>query len=408
VVKRENREGFGAAKRTNNRAYEINHQKGEAIMDLAFSEEQEMLRKSARDFLTDKCPKTLVRQMEEDEKGYPPELWKEMAGLGWLGLPFPEKFGGGGFSFLDLIVLLEEMGRACLPGPFLSTVVLGGLPILEWGREEQKQHFLPEICKGEAILTLALTEPSARYDAASIRTSATLEGDDYLISGIKLFVPDAHIADWIICVTRTAETAKPEEGITLFLVDAKSPGISTVLLSTIAGDKQCELSLEKVRVPRENILGQLGQGWEMVQRIMEWAALAKSAEMVGGNQQVMEMTMNYVKERIQFDRPIGSFQIIQHYIADMSIDVDSARVTLYKAAWMLSEGLPCTNEISVIKGWIGEAYRRVATRAHQIHGAIGFTKEHDLELYFRRAKAGEVFFGDTDYHREVVAQQLGL
>jgi alkylation response protein AidB-like acyl-CoA dehydrogenase len=377
-------------------------------MDLAFSEEQEMLSKSARDFLADKCPKTLVREMEEDERGYSPGLWQEMADLGWLGLPFPEKYEGGGFSFLDLIVLLEEMGRACLPGPFLPTVVLGGLPILEWGTEEQKQQYLPLISRGEAIFTLALTEPSARYDAASIQASAIPEGDDYLISGTKIFVPDAHIADRIICVARTAETANAEEGITLFLVNAKSPGISTVLLSTIAGDKQCELTLDKVRVPRASILGELGQGWEMVKRLMEWAALAKSAEMVGGNQQVMEMTIDYAKERIQFGRPIGSFQVIQHYLADMSIDVDSARVTLYKAAWKLSEGLPCANEVSVAKGWISEAYRRVATQAHQIHGAIGFTKDHDLELYFRRAKAGEVFFGDADHHREVVAQQLGL
>ena len=377
-------------------------------MNLTFSEEQEMLRKSARDFLTTKCPKTLVREMEGDKKGYQPELWKEMAELGWLGLPFPETYKGGGFSFLDLIVLLEEMGRACLPGPFLSTVVLGGLPILEWGSEEQKQQILPKISKGEAILTLALTEPSARYDAVSIRTSATPKGEDYLISGTKLFVPDAHIADWIICATRTSETANPEEGITLFLVDAKSSGLSTVLLSTIAGDKQCELTLKKVKVPRSNILGKPGQGWQMVKRIIEWAALAKCAEMVGGNQQVMEMSVNYAKERIQFDRPIGSFQIIQHYLADMSIDVDSARITLYKAAWKASEGLPCSNEISIAKAWISDAYRRVATQAHQIHGAIGFTKEHDLELYFRRAKAGEVFFGDVDYHREIVAQQLGL
>ncbi len=377
-------------------------------MDLSFSEEQEMLWKSAREFLADKCPTTLVREMEEDEQGYPPGLWKKMAELGWLGLPFPEKYEGEGFSFLDLIVLLEEMGRACLPGPFFSTVVLGGLPILEWGTEAQKQDFLPGICKGEAILTLALTEPSARYDAVSIKTSATPEGEDYLISGTKLFVPDAHIADWIICVTRTAETANPEEGITLFLVDAKSPGISTAVLGTIAGDKQCELTLEKVSVPRGNILGQSGQGWEMVKKILEWAALAKSAEMVGGNQQVMEMTVSYAKERIQFGRPIGSFQAIQHYLADMSIDVDSARASLYKAAWMLSEGLACTNEISIIKAWISEAYRRVATRSHQIHAAIGFTKEYDLELYFRRAKAGEVLFGDADFHREVVAQQLGL
>jgi alkylation response protein AidB-like acyl-CoA dehydrogenase len=163
-----------------------------------------------------------------------------------------------------------------------------------------------------------------------------------------------------------------------------------------------------VKVPKSNILGKAGQGWQMVKRIIEWAAVAKCAEMVGGNQQVMEMSVNYAKERIQFDRPIGSFQIIQHYLADMSIDVDSARITLYKAAWKASEGLPCSNEISIAKAWISDAYRRVATQAHQIHGAIGFTKEHDLELYFRRAKAGEVFFGDVDYHREIVAQQLGL
>jgi len=377
-------------------------------MDLSFSEEQEMLWKSARDFLANKCPKTMVREMEEDEKGYVPELWKEMADLGWIGLPFPEKYGGGGFSFLDLVVLLEEMGRACLPGPFISTVVLGGLPIAEWGTEEQKKDILAKVCEGKAILTLALTEPSARYEAGAVQVKATPEGDDYVISGTKLFVHDAHIADHIIVVARTAEKASPEEGITLFIVDGKSPGISTFALRTIAGDKQCELTMDKVKVPKANILGKVNQGWGMVKKIMEWAALAKSAEMMGGAQQVLEMTIDYAKERVQFDRPIGSFQIIQHYLADMSIDVDSSRVSLHKAAWMLGEGIPCTKEISVIKGWISEAYRRVTAQAHQIHGAIGFTKDHDLELYFRRAKAGELFFGDADFHREIVAQQLGL
>ena len=377
-------------------------------MDLSFSEEQEMLWKSARDFLADKCPKTLVREMEEDEKGYVPELWKEMADLGWIGLPFPEQYGGGGFNFLDLVVLLEEMGRACLPGPFISTVVLGGLPIAEWGTEEQKKDILAKVCEGKAILTWALTEPSARYEAGCVRVKATAEGDDYVISGTKLFVHDANVADYIIVVARTAEKANPEEGITLFIVDGKSPGISTVVLRTIAGDKQCELTLDKVKVPKGNILGQVDQGWGMVKKIMEWAALAKAAEMMGGAQQVMEMTIDYAKERMQFDRPIGSFQIIQHYLADMSIDVDSSRVSLHKAAWMVSEGIACTKEISVIKGWISEAYRRVTAQAHQIHGAIGFTKDHDLELYFRRAKAGELYFGDADFHREIVAQQLGL
>jgi alkylation response protein AidB-like acyl-CoA dehydrogenase len=377
-------------------------------MDLSFSEEQEMLWKSARDFLANKCPKTLVRQMEEDEKGYAPELWKEMADLGWTGLPFPEKYGGGGFTFLDLVILLEEMGRACLPGPFLSTVVLGGLPIAKWGTEQQKQDILPKICKGEAILTLALTEPSARYDAASVQAKAKPEGDHYVISGTKLFVHDGHIANYVIVAARTADSANPEDGITLFIVDGKSPGITTYLLRTIAGDKQCELTLNKVKVPKANILGQLNQGWGMVKEIMQWAALAKAAEMMGGAQQVLEMTVQYAKDRVQFDRPIGSFQIIQHYLADMSIDVDSSRVSLHKAAWMLSEGISCTKEISVIKGWLSEAYRRVTAQAHQIHGAIGFTKDHDLELYFRRAKAAELFFGDADFHREMVAQQLGM
>ena len=377
-------------------------------MDLSFSEEQEMLWKSARDFLANKCPKTLVRQMEEDEKGYVPELWKEMADLGWTGLPFPEKYGGGGFTFLDLVILLEEMGRACLPGPFLSTVVLGGLPIAKWGTEQQKKDILPKICKGEAILTLALTEPSARYDASSVQVKAKPEGDHYVISGTKLFVHDAHIADYIIVAARTADSANSEEGVTLFIVDGKSPGITTYLLRTIAGDKQCELTLSKVKVPKANILGQLNQGWGMVKEVMQWAALAKAAEMMGGAQQVLEMTIQYAKDRVQFDRPIGSFQIIQHYLADMSIDVDSSRVSLHKAAWMLSEGISCAKEISVIKGWLSEAYRRVTAQAHQIHGAIGFTKDHDLELYFRRAKAAELFFGDADFHREIVAQQLGM
>jgi len=377
-------------------------------MDLSFSEEQEMLWKSARDFLANKCPKTLVRQMEEDEKGYVPELWKEMADLGWIGLPFPEKYGGGGFTFLDLVILLEEMGRACLPGPFLSTVVLGGLPVAKWGTEQQKQNILPKICKGEAILTLALTEPSARYEAISVQVKAKPEGDHYVISGTKLFVHDAHIANYVIIAARTADSANPEDGITLFIVDGKSPGITTFLLRTIAGDKQCELTLNKVKVPKANILGQPNQGWGIVKEVMQWAALAKAAEMMGGAQQVLEMTVQYAKDRVQFDRPIGSFQVIQHYLADMSIDVDSSRVSLHKAAWMLSEGISCTKEVSVIKGWLSEAYRRVTAQAHQIHGAIGFTKDHDLELYFRRAKAAELFFGDADFHREMVAQQLGM
>jgi len=377
-------------------------------MDLSFSEEQEMLWKSARDFLANKVPKTLVREMETDPKGYVPEMWKEMADLGWVGLPLPEQYGGGGFTFLDLVVLLEEVGRACLPAPFISTVVLGALPVATWGTEEQKKDILPKVAKGEMIMTMALTEPSARYEAKSVQVKAKAEGESFVIDGTKLFVNDANVADKMIVVARTAEKANPEEGITLFLADAKSPGISVLNLSTIAGDKQCEVTFKGVKVPKANVLGKVDEGWPMVKQVIQWAALAKSAEMMGGAQQVLEMTIQYGKDRVQFDRPIGSFQILQHYMADMSIDVDSSRVSLHKAAWMLSEGLPCTKEISVIKGWLSEAYRRVTATSHQIHGAIGFTKDHDLELYFRRAKAGELYFGDADYHREIVAEEMGL
>jgi len=377
-------------------------------MDLALTETEEMLKTMARDFLATECPKTYVRQMEQDEKGYTPELWQKMAEVGWLGLAFPEKYGGGGGTFLELCVLLEEMGRACLPGPFFSTVVLGGLTILEAGSEEQKNFFLPQIAQGKLILTLALTEPSASYDPADIQVRATREETDYIINGTKLFVPDAHIADYLICAARTTDGATPEEGITLFIVPGKSPGLRFTLLKTIASDKLCEVVFDNGRVNQRDILGEVDKGWEVIKRILQKATVAKCCEMVGGAQQVLEMTVSYAKERVQFGRPIGSFQAIQHYCANMVIDVDGSRFVTYQAAWMLSEGLPCTKEVSIAKAWTSEAYRRVCALGHQIHGAIGFTMDHDMQLYYRRAKAAEVTFGDADFHREIVAQEIGL
>jgi len=374
-------------------------------MKLTLTEEQEMLKKTACDFLADKCPKTFVTQMEESDTGYSRELWQEMAELGWMGLAFPEKYGGGDMNFLDLAVLLEEMGRACLPGPFFSTVVLGGLPILDVGSEEQKQEYLPKLIHGEKIFTLALNEPGYQnYDASSVTVEATPDDGNYVINGTKLFVPDANIADYLICVART----KPENGIIIFLADAKNPRINCTILKTIAGDKLCEVVFDQMPVPKANILGQLNQGWSAAQKIIERAAVGKCCEMVGNIQRVLEMTVDYAKERKQFDRPIGSFQIIQHYCADMATDVDGARFSTYQAAWMLSEGLPCTKEVAIAKAWIGEASQRVVALAHQIHGAIGVTIEHDLHFYTRRAKAAELAFGDANFYREVVAREMRL
>jgi len=377
-------------------------------MDLALTEEQEMLRTAGRDYLADKLPKTAVKEMEESEIGYAPELWQEMAGLGWMGLAFPEKYGGADMNFLDLAVLLEEMGRACLPGPYFSTVILGGFPILEIGSEEQKQEYLPKIASGELIFTMALTEPSARYDAAGVTLEAKADGDSYILSGTKLFVPDAHIADNLLVVARTDKKAKPEDGITVFIVDAKSPGISTTVLKTIANDKLCEVVFDQVKVPEGNILGQLNQAWSGVQKVIERAAVAKCCEMVGCVQQALDMTVEYAKERSQFDRPIGGFQVIQHYCVDMFTDIEGTRLSAYQAAWALSAGLPSTAEVAVAKAWAGQASQRVLTLAHQIHGAVGCTIDHDLQYYTRRAKAAEVSFGDAGFYREIVAQEMGL
>jgi len=377
-------------------------------MDLAFSEEQEMLKKMARDFLTDKFPKTAVKEIEESELGYSPEIWKEMAELGWMGLVFPEEYGGAEMTFLDLAMLLEEMGRACLPGPYFSTVVLGGLPILDAGSEEQKQEYLPKIANGEAIFTLALTESSARYDAAAIEVKAAADNDAYILNGTKLFVPDANVADYMLVVARTDEKSRGEDGITIFIVDAKSPGISCIVLKTIANDKLCEVVFDQVRVPKGNILGQLNQGWSEVKKIIERAAVGKCCEMVGCIQQALDMTIDYAKERKQYDRPIGSFQVIQHYCVDMITDVEGTRLSAYQTAWLVSEGLPCTQEVAIAKAWAGEACQRVMALAHQIHGAIGVTIDHDLQYYTRRAKAAEVTFGDASFYREIVAQEMGL
>jgi alkylation response protein AidB-like acyl-CoA dehydrogenase len=377
-------------------------------MDLGLSEEQEMLKKSARDFLQKECPKRLVRQLDESDEGYSVELWRRMAELGWMGLVFPEEYGGSGRSFLDLAILLEEMGYNIVPGPFFSAVVLGGLTVLLGGNEEQKTEFLPKLARGEMILTLALTEPSASYDAASVRTKATARNGKYVLKGTKLFVLNANVADYILCVARTRETKDPEDGITVFLVDARSPGVESTLLKTLARDKQCEVIFDNVNVSERSILGKRDEGWPVVRNILQKAAVAKCAEMVGGAQAALDMAVSYAKERVQFGRPIGSFQAIQHYCANMAMDVSGSRFVTYEAAWKVSEGLPAALDAAIAKAWVSEAYGRVALLAHQIFGAIGFTMDHDIHLYYRQAKAAEIIFGGADFHRAIVAHELGL
>ena len=377
-------------------------------MNFDFNDEQKMLKKGARDFFEKECPKSLVRQMAEDEKGNPAELWQKMAQLGWLGLMYPEKYGGSGGNMIDLIALEEEMGRACLPGAFFSTVLLGGLFILNSGSEEQKQDLLPRIADCKAIMTLALTETSGSYHAASIETKAVADKDDYIISGTKLYVPDALIADYIICIARTKKGTAPEDGITAFLVDRKAPGLKCTLLKTIAYDKLCEVVFDKVKVSKKNIVGKLDQAWGPLEQTLQQVRIARCAEMVGGAQKVLEMSAAHTKERIVFDRALGSFPVIQHYIANMVMDIDGSRFLTYEAAWRFSEGMPCSKEIAMAKAWTSEAYRRVTATGHQIYGGIGFTVESDMHLYYRRAKAWEVTLGDGNFEREALAKELGM
>ena len=376
-------------------------------MKLTLSEEQEMLKKTARDFLATECPPKLVKEMEQDNKGYPSELWNKIAELGWLGLVFPEKYGGGGSNFLSLIVVLEEMGRVCLPGPFSPTVI-GGLAILDVGSEEQKQEFLPAVSQGKLILGLGLTEPVARYDPAAILTEAKPDKDHYVINGAKIPIPYAHVTDFIICATRTQQLGVIDNGVTLFLIDSKFKGVNCTALNTIDGVKRHRVVFDQVSVPDKHMLGELNRGWHEVRQIERWGTLAQCAEMLGGAQQVVEMAIDYAKQRIQFDRPIGQFQSVQNRLADMIIGLDGLRFLTYQAAWMLTEGVPCDKEIAITKAWGSEKYQEIAKSGGIIHGGIAATLDHDIQLYFRRAKTSESAFGDSDFHREVIASELGL
>ena len=376
-------------------------------MDLRFTETQEILKKMARDFLTTECPKTLVRKLEESKEGYSPEVWKKMAELGWMGLIMPEEYGGMGYTFQDLIVLLEEIGRNILPGPLIATIT-SAFPILEAGSEQQKKELLPRIARGEAILTTALLEAEGVFDASGVAVKATPKGNDFVINGTKLFVEMAHVANYILCVARTKGGASPEKGITLLIVDSNAPGISCEVMPTTAADKLCEVRFGNVVVPGKNVLGKVDEGWPLVEMVLRKGAIAKCAESVGAIETCVEMTVAYSKERVQYDRPIGAFQALQHKMADMWTAMETSRYLLYEAAWMESEGLPCAKETSMAKAYVNEVYKDLSKWAVRLHGAIGTSADHDIPLYYRRSLAADIAFGNADFHREIVAQKIGL
>ncbi len=374
-------------------------------MNYELNEDQRMIKESAHRFLAKACPADFVREMAEDEKGFTPEFWKEMAELGWMGLPFPEEYGGAGMSFLDLAVILTEMGYYCAPGPFFSTVVLGGLTVLEAGSDEQKARILTEVAAGTRLLTLAWMEEEGTCSPEDIALRGEHGDDQFILSGTKLFVPDAHVADTIICAARTGDAATE---ISLFEVDVNSQGVHITPLDTLAGDKLCEVVFDRVKVPGRNLLGEAGGGWPVLNDTLLKAAVGKCAEMDGGAQRVLEFAVGYAKERIQFDSLIGAFQAIQHHCANMMTFADTIHFMTYCAAWKIATGLPFERDASMCKAWGSEAYHNLVALGHQVLGGVGFMEEHDLHLYFRRARAAEMAFGDADFHRERAAQLMGL
>ncbi len=377
-------------------------------MDIKFTEEQEMLQKTAFDFLSTELPKTKVIELEDDEKGYSPDIWKKMAELGWQGLMIPEDYGGMGMTFQDLTVLLEQMGRNVTPGPFFCTVVEAANYIMEVGTEDQKKAYLQKISDGEAIITTALLEPGGiYYQPAGVKMKATAQGDTFVLSGTKVFVEMANVADYLICVARTKD-GSGEDGISLFLVDAKSPGISIEVIPTIAYDKQCEVRFDNVSVPKGNLLGELDKGWPVVERVMRKGKIAKAAECVGGMQASVDMTVAYSKDRVQYDRQIGAFQALQHIMSNMWMFTQTSKHIVYQAAWLESEGEPCDMEAAMAKAYVNENYKWVTERAVSLHGGIGTSREHDIGHYYRRAKAADTAFGDTECQSELVASKIGL
>jgi alkylation response protein AidB-like acyl-CoA dehydrogenase len=379
-------------------------------MNFGFSEEQELLRATARKFLENECTSERVRALMATPEGMTDELWGKLAEQGWTGLTLPEAYGGAGLGLVDLVVLMEEMGRATLPGPYFSTVLLGAPLILGAGSEAQRKEWLPRIAAGERRVTLALTEPNGRWDAQGVTVEATVAGETFTLAGTKLFVHDAHTADALVVAARSARGTTGEEGISLFLVPRHTAGVEVSLLPTMDQTRKlCEVALRGATVGREALLGDEGRGWPVLARAVGRAMVGLCAEMCGGAQRVLEMTTEYAKIRIAFGKPIGSYQGVKHRAADMLVDVENAKSLTYYAAWAADEGVAAAPlAASMAKAYVSDAFRRVAGAGIQLHGGIGFTWEHDLHLYFKRAKGSEVTFGDATYHREQVAQLINL
>jgi alkylation response protein AidB-like acyl-CoA dehydrogenase len=377
-------------------------------LNFKYSEQQDMLRAMAREFLASECPKSRTRELEKDERGYDPGTWKRMAELGWQGLILPADYDGSGAGFMDLVVLIEEMGRNILPGPFFATVALAALPIMDFANPEQQARYLPGIAGGETVWTLAVDEDPADGDFARIRTTARQEDRLYLLNGEKTLVPYAAAADYMLSAAHIVRGGTTDKGLTLFVVEMKKPGIKIEPVPTITGENMYLVSFNNVQVEDNDVMEAAGTGEEMLGRILDKAALLKCAEVCGACQALLEMTVAYAGERRQFGKPIGTFQAIQHRLVDMMIQVEGLQHLVYQAGWMMGAGMDCSDQIAMAKVKANEVYQHAALDCIRVHGAIGFSLDHDAGLYYRRVLASRFFPHDTGHYLEKVAAGIGL
>jgi 3-oxocholest-4-en-26-oyl-CoA dehydrogenase beta subunit len=376
-------------------------------VNFELDEQQQMLQTAARDFLAAECDKSVVRKLEASDSGHSSQLWKQMAELGWTGIIIPEQYGGVGLSLLELAVLFEEIGRAAFDSPLFGTA-MATLALVAGGTEAQKQWLLPKVVGGELIPTLAIAEREVANDFRFVSVPAQPKDGGYVIRGTKLFVPYATIADEILVVARTAGKAGDEAGLSIFMVNAKAAGVRCSPLRTIAPDKQFQVDLDSVPVSADRIVGRLNDGFALLKPVVEKAVAIQCAEMVGNAQHELDATAKYTKERMQFDRPLGTFQAVQHHLANMFTDVQGARWTSYQAISRLSRGMPAARELAIAKAFTSDACQRVAFLAQQLHGGIGVDQAYDLQFYYRRAKAMELKFGAAPLHLQALEREIGL
>lgn len=368
-------------------------------MELELLEHQKIIRDSARGFLSKEMPLSRTREVLNSDKGMPVELWKRMADLGWLGLIIPEKYGGRGGDFLDLAVLLVEMGRAYVPGPYLETMVSGAIPIIEHGTEEQKEAYLPAIAQGESTFSLAMTEEGGDYD--SIRTRVRRDGQILSLNGVKCFVSYGQAARYLLVVAKDESLGKP----CLAIVESTAKGIKQMPVKSMTPEFYCDVTMDNVPV-HMNALMEAFPDRTGAALLIDRAAVARCAYVVGLAEHILDITVEYAKTRVQFDKPIGSFQAIQHHCANMLHELDGCRLLTYDAAWRISQGLPFAMEAAMAKSWCGQSFKRLVGLAHQVHGGVGFIEDHELPLYYRYAWSTASIFGDAQYHNENVIKDL--